>query len=204
MASYDTFSHFLEATNQLKLRTDISITNNTDIDPDLNTFNLVDNISKYYMPDEFQTVIKKTSFKNKFSVLHINARSLINKIANLEIFLESLNFSFDIIAISETWENITNEQFLNLAGFTKVSKMRSDGRTGGGVALFIKDTIPFKIRNDISTNFCESVSIEVPGSKKTKLSLLLFTGLPILTFKFSIRSLKRFYKLSLKKILNVS
>ena len=62
MASYDTFSHFREATNQLKLRTDISITNNTDIDPDLNTFNLVDNISKYYMLDEFQTVIHKTSF----------------------------------------------------------------------------------------------------------------------------------------------
>ena len=165
MASYDTFSHFREATNQLKLRTDISITNNTDIDPDLNTFNLVDNYSKYYMSDEFQTVIQKTSFKNKLLVLHMNARSLINKIARLEIFLESLNFSFDIIAISETWENITNEQFLNLAGFTLVSKMRSDGRTGGGVALFIKDTIPFKIRNDISTNFCESVFIEVPGSK---------------------------------------
>ena len=58
------FFHFREATNQLKLRTDISITNNTDIDPDLNTFNLVDNISKYYMPDAFQTVIHKTSFKN--------------------------------------------------------------------------------------------------------------------------------------------
>ena len=53
MVSYDTFSHFREVTNQLKLRTDISITNNTDIDPDLNTFNLVDNINKYYMPDEF-------------------------------------------------------------------------------------------------------------------------------------------------------
>ena len=66
MASYDTFSHFREANNQLKLRTDISITNNTDIDPDLNTFNLVDNISKYYMPDEFQTVIHKTSFKTNF------------------------------------------------------------------------------------------------------------------------------------------
>ena len=138
MASYDTFFHFREATNQLKLLTFISITNNTDIDPDLNTFNLVDNISKYYMPDEFQTVIQKTSFINKFSALHINARSLINKIANLEIFLESLHFSFDIIAISETWENITNEQFLNLAGFTKVSKMRSDGRTGEGLLYLLK------------------------------------------------------------------
>ena len=62
MASYDTFSHFREATNQLKLRTDISITNNTNINPDLNTFNLVDNISKYYMPDEFHTVTHKRSF----------------------------------------------------------------------------------------------------------------------------------------------
>ena len=65
MASYDIFCHFREATNQLKLRTDISITNNTDIDSDLNTVNLADNISKYYMPrpDEFQTVIHKTSLK---------------------------------------------------------------------------------------------------------------------------------------------
>ena len=90
------------------------------------------------MPDEFQTVIQKTPFKNKCSVLHINARSLMNKIANLEIFVESLNFSFDIISISETWENITNQQFLNLTGFTKVSKMRSDGRTGGGLLYLLK------------------------------------------------------------------
>ena len=53
MASNDTFSHFREVTNQLKLHTEISITNNTDIDPDLNTFNLVVNIRKYVMPDEF-------------------------------------------------------------------------------------------------------------------------------------------------------
>ena len=70
MASYDTFSHFRKVTNQFKLLTDISITNNTDIDPDLNTFNLVDNISKYYKPDEFQTVIQfikhhlKTNFQS--------------------------------------------------------------------------------------------------------------------------------------------
>ena len=89
------------------------------------------------MPDEFQTVIHKT-FNNKFSVLHINARSLINKITNLEICLESLHFNFDIIAISKTSENITNEQFLNLAGFTKVSKMRSDGRSGGWLLYLLK------------------------------------------------------------------
>ena len=66
MSSHDTFSHFREVTNQLKLRNDISITNNTDIYPDLNTFNLVDNISKYYMPYEFHTLTHKTSLKNKF------------------------------------------------------------------------------------------------------------------------------------------
>ena len=76
MASHDTFSHFRELTNELKLHTNISITNNTDIDPDINTFNLVDNISKYYMPDEFHTVTHKTSFKNKCTVLDINFHSL--------------------------------------------------------------------------------------------------------------------------------
>ena len=56
-------------------------------------------------------------------------------------------------------------------------------------------TIPFKIRNDITTNFCESVFIEVPGSKnkhKTiiaaiiKLSLLLSFARYSMQLKLSI------------------
>ena len=44
--------------------------------------------------------------------------------------------------------------------------MRKDGRVGGGIALFIRDSILFKIRTDIVTDTCESVFSEISGSKK--------------------------------------
>ena len=46
--------------------------------------------------------------------------------------------------------------------------MRNDGRVGGDVALFIRDTITFTIRTDIVTVTCESVFIEISSSKKCK------------------------------------
>ena len=59
--------------------------------------------------------------------------------------------------------NRKNVNFLNLAGYTKVSKMRNDGRVGGWVALFIRDSINFKIRTDTVTDTCESLFIEISG-----------------------------------------
>ena len=114
--SKDYYSKFQEITDRLSVSNDTTIINNDDVDPDINTFNLLNNPVKYYLPDQFNAIIHTKSLKNKLSVLHITARSLYNKISLLEIFLASLTFSFDIVAVSEMWKTVKNENFLNLAG----------------------------------------------------------------------------------------
>ena len=77
--------------------------------------------------------------------------------------------------------------------------MRSNGRTGGGVALFIKDTIPFKIRNCITTNFCESVFIQVFGNKnKHKTISAVIYRAPNTDFQFFIKEFQKILQISTK------
>ena len=65
----------------------------------------------------------------------LNARSIVNKKSELNIMV-------DDICITESWANndITYAK-LGLAGYVMFRKDRM-GRRGGGVLLYIKETIP--------------------------------------------------------------
>ena len=70
----------------------------------------------------------------------LNARSIINKKTELNIMVDDIKPH--IIGITESWANndITNAE-LGLEGYVTFRKDRI-GRRGGGVLLYIKDTIP--------------------------------------------------------------
>ena len=72
--------------------------------------------------------------------LAINARSIINKKTELNIIVDDIKPH--IICITESWANndMTNAE-LGLEGYVMFRKDRI-GRRGGGVLLYIKDTIP--------------------------------------------------------------
>ncbi|ESO11191.1 hypothetical protein HELRODRAFT_183432 [Helobdella robusta] len=70
-----------------------------------------------------------------------------------------------------------NEDSIGINGFNFVGKNRS-GRHGGGVGLFVKDDIIFKIRNDLMiSNELELFAIEVGISSKNN-SLIIVTYRP--------------------------
>ena len=72
------------------------------------------------------------------SVMHFNARSLKNKID--ELSLRCKKFNPDVIVISESWvDDTVPDTFLSLAGY---DILRCDRNLyGGGIAIYIKDTI---------------------------------------------------------------
>ena len=76
--------------------------NHNDIDPDKHFYNF-DQIpgNNYYLENDFNDLNISSS---SFSVLHINARSLQANINSIKFYLNMLNHSFSVIAISETWE----------------------------------------------------------------------------------------------------
>ena len=84
--------------------------------------------------------IQGNTSKSEIKCVCLNARSIINKKTELNIMVDDIKPH--IIGITESWANkdITNAE-LGLEGYVMFRKHRI-GRRGGGVLLYIKDTIP--------------------------------------------------------------
>ena len=144
-----------------------AILNNRDIDPDISYFNTeLTNNCTYLLVDEFNDILDKrcmpTEKLGRFSLVHINCRSLL---CNYDEFLDftcSVNNVFDVICTSETWLTESTDDLINLTGYTFIGRNRRDKR-GGGVGVYIKNELKFKVRPDIiSTNdSCELIAAEI-------------------------------------------
>ena len=74
--------------------------------------------------------------KQNFFILQLNAPSLNKNIDYLTMLLATLEHSFSVIAVCETWAKDNYDIFLQIAGYNLVSIARSS--RGGGVALYIR------------------------------------------------------------------
>ena len=99
-------------------------------------------------------------------IAHLNIRSLKNKIDSLR--LEGIdNKSVDVLTLSETWlDDITSDAEIELAGFVCARLDRTGAKEGySGVATYIRDGLPFRLRNDINTGGHECLWIELIRDK---------------------------------------
>ena len=123
----------------------------------------------YYDPAEFNKLT--ASFRDSTSFLHLNCRGLSANWASFRDLLCDLHsdqFSFDLIGISEVFR-CDNDTRLALPGYHDlIARCRDDG-SRGGVGLFIKDVVNFKIRDDISVfipHVFESLFVELKTKSK--------------------------------------
>ena len=119
--------------------------------------------------------LKKKFKKHKgLKYIHINARSFFPKKDEIHWVINELNV--DACLISETWLD-TNvlDQDIVLDGYALIRNDRQN-RKGGGVLIYVKNTIAFKERFDIITNEClEMIWLEITtqhGSPNILLSCL--------------------------------
>ena len=86
------------------------------------------------------------------------------------------DLNFDIIALSETWLNVTHlDSDINIENYESFRKDRGHGR-GGGLLIYVKNEVPCIRRADLeSGNGCEMMCIEARcganGSKKVIICL---------------------------------
>src|SRR6218665_407735 len=85
-----------------------------------------------------------TKYKNLSNIMHINARSVSSKMTDFQIIMDQLPVS--ILALTETWLTEESEYLLSISGNTTICSSRT-GRTGGGVALVLRQDIVFHILN---------------------------------------------------------
>jgi len=145
---------------RLSILNNIDLVDDRDIDTDFNYYNERDLDSKYYLPSNVKSLSELQNPSNQFIILHLNARSLLKKLNLLEVLIKAFNVNIDIIAVTETWETSSNEHVINISGYNKYSKYRGSEMKGGGVALFIKNTLEYSAIN-IETQTFESIFIEV-------------------------------------------
>ena len=91
--------------------------------------------------------------EGKLLALELNMRSLVNNanFTKLEALLSFMTYKPDIISISETWITpLSSGAFLNLPGYKFVHNSRLHFK-GGGVALYVKDTIRFHVLTELTT-----------------------------------------------------
>ena len=97
-------------------------------------------------------------FKKGISFVCINARSLLPKMMEVKRMLDSSSAS--ILAISETWldANVRDEE-VAVQGYSILRRDRN--RHGGGVLLYIRDSLAFNRRQDLELEGIESVWAEI-------------------------------------------
>ena len=145
----------------------------SDIDPDLQYYHnqYQSNIScDYYLEDSFNKRISSLNIdKRSFSLIHSNIRSIPKNLKRLEHYLDNLDLEFSIIALSETWLKDHSVDLYDLNGYSSEHNYRKS-RSGGGVSLYIKDSIEYSIRDDLcSKSHCiESLFIEIDKNQINK------------------------------------
>lgn len=90
-----------------------------------------------------------TKIKSGLNVVHINAQSLKNKIEEFRYIFECSNV--DVVCVSETWfSTIINNEYYKLRGYKlfRADRQLKNGKKdkkGGGVAIYVKNTIQCKL-----------------------------------------------------------
>ena len=124
----------------------------------------VDNMSGNNMSSDFFTTLSSIPNERGFKMAFLNIVSLPKKID--EINCSMANKFIDLIAFNETRldANIT-DNMISIDGYDVVRKDRS--RNGGGVCIYLRSSINYKVRNDLVPTELEVVCIEItkPHSK---------------------------------------
>ena len=127
---------------------------------------------KYYSIDSFNDTF--TNHPNSgLSVISFNIRSFHKNCDEFIGFLKNLKFSFDIIILTETWLSDANTNLCYLDGYDVVHSVRK-AKAGGGVSMFIRDSLKFNINNNLCLNndIFESVGITLNLNNENQLNIL--------------------------------
>jgi hypothetical protein len=137
-----------------------------DVDPDYQYFadtQFSNNLKcDYASEDYFISNMSNIASDSLFSIYHHNIRTLPKNFTDFSLFLTSLPHKLDVVGLTETWLTPANFDLYDIDGYKVISKVRDKGR-GGGVSLYINDSLSFDLRTDlhIAPELAENIFIEI-------------------------------------------
>jgi len=123
-------------------------------------------LSDYMSSDDFGKL--RNNLQNNYSYFHLNCRSLSHNWETFDELISELHdetFTFDVIGISEIF-NCERDDRLYIPGFQKLLMRCRPDSIRGGIGLFIKEGIDYRVRDDLSVfipHVYESLFIEIPS-----------------------------------------
>ena len=117
---------------------------------------------------------KLDELKKHISICHLNTQSMSSTFDEFQFMINQTKF--DVITLSETW--LKNDkhllEYVRLPGYELAYRNRDEKR-GGGVGIYIRDMIEFKVRSDISKldDSIEHLWVEIQGKKKNSACLIV-------------------------------
>ena len=116
-----------------------------EMDPDIkfysSTHYALNTQCDYFIEDIFlKNITEKNQFQNKLSLFPINVKSLPKHHDELELYINSLNFKFSVISLTENWLDESKQDLFYLEGYNCLHKFRKEKR-GGGVSLNVENGI---------------------------------------------------------------
>ena len=97
-----------------------------------------------------------------FKIGHLNIASLFKHIEALRIFMQ--NQTFDVLSINETrLDNTISNDEVKITGYDLIRKDRN--RNGGGVAIYVRRTIPYTDRNYLLTIMLKQFVLKLTNQK---------------------------------------
>lgn len=92
------------------------------------------------------------------SIMNLNIQSLKPKLDILTVEAQP----YDILVLTETWlSNKISDEDVELPNFKKPFRYDRNDRLGGGVAIYVRDTLHAIQRNDLDVNGVEAVWVEI-------------------------------------------
>ena len=96
-----------------------------------------------------------------YRFLCLNIRSLLPKLDEFTTTLHMMKHKFAVICLTETWLNGNILNLANIKGYKSYHKV-GEGRRGGGVSIYIDESVSCKILDDynVSSDCIECLFIQ--------------------------------------------
>jgi len=128
----------------------------------INEINSINNINSIIL--ENNNISQNFVYKNSFSLLALNIRSIRLHFDELSLFLESNNCDFDVIVLSETW--LAHDFKFILNGYQSINSI-SNFNKSDGVTILIKEQVNLiNVRDNIISN-CNSLELKFKINNST-------------------------------------
>ena len=139
-------------------------------DPDLSYFNNLNynnSDTLYALEKNVKRYLYDIKKYGNLSLIHVNIKSMNSNFEKLHDRLLNCSNSLNIICVTETWstdKDFKNNSNFHLPTFGFIHQQRETGKKVGGILIYLKNYIKFKIIEDLSVtdgnNECITLEIE--------------------------------------------